>query len=94
MARAIHELSPRKDKPFIAVDCNIPNNIVESELFGVIANYPGFHNKEPLVGKFEQSHGSTLFLDEVTELSYEVQTKLLRVLQEKVICPLDLKNFV
>lgn len=92
VARAIHELSPRKVKPFIAVDCNIPYNIVESELFGVIANYPGFHNKEPLVGKFEQSHGSTLFLDEVTELSQEVQTKLLRVLQEKVICPLGSKE--
>lgn len=85
VARTIHDQSPRKDKPFIAVDCGaIPKDIANSELFGhVKGSFTGaVNNKE---GYFEAANGGTLFLDEVGNLSYEIQVKLLRALQEKVI---------
>jgi len=85
VARAIHDQSTRKDKPFIAVDCGaIPKDIANSELFGHIkGSFTGaINNKE---GYFEAANGGTLFLDEVGNLSYEIQVKLLRALQEKVI---------
>ena len=82
-ARAIHGFSPRKDKPFIAVNCAaLPESLLESELFG--------HEKgaftgaaERKLGRFELADGGTLFLDEVGEISPSSQTKLLRVLQEQ-----------
>jgi DNA-binding NtrC family response regulator len=85
IVKAIHRLSARKAKPLIKVNCAaIPINLVESELFG--------HEKgaftgalERRVGKFEQAAGGTLFLDEIGELPMEVQTKLLRAIQEKEI---------
>jgi DNA-binding NtrC family response regulator len=85
LVRAIHRLSSRKDKPLVKVNCAaIPINLVESELFG--------HEKgaftgalERRIGKFEQAGGGTLFLDEIGELPIEVQTKLLRAIQEKEI---------
>ena len=81
-ARAIHQHSPRRDEPFIAVNCGaIPQNLVESELFG--------HEKgaftganAPRKGHFESAHGGTLFLDEIGELPKDMQVRLLRVLQE------------
>lgn len=85
VARTIHDQSTRKDKPFIAVDCGaIPKDIANSELFGHIkGSFTGaINNKE---GYFEAADGGTLFLDEVGNLSYEIQVKLLRALQEKVI---------
>jgi len=85
LVKAIHRLSGRKTKPLIKVNCAaIPFNLVESELFG--------HERgaftgalERRIGKFEQAHGGTLFLDEIGELPMEVQTKLLRAIQEKEI---------
>ncbi|MBC7450383.1 MAG: sigma-54-dependent Fis family transcriptional regulator [Cytophagales bacterium] len=85
IARAIHDQSKRKDKPFIAVDCGaIPKDIASSELFGHVkgAFTSAINNKE---GFFETAEGGTLFLDEIGNLSYEIQVKLLRALQEKVI---------
>jgi transcriptional regulator with GAF, ATPase, and Fis domain/ActR/RegA family two-component response regulator len=85
LVKAIHRLSARKTKPLIKVNCAaIPVNLVESELFG--------HEKgaftgalERRIGKFEQANGGTIFLDEIGELPIEVQTKLLRAIQEKEI---------
>ncbi|TDE10797.1 sigma 54-interacting transcriptional regulator [Dyadobacter psychrotolerans] len=85
IADAIHRLSPRKNKPFIKVNCAaLPASLIESELFG--------HEKgaftgatEKRIGKFEQAEGGTIFLDEIGEMHFDAQVKLLRVLQEKEI---------
>jgi len=85
IADCIHRLSPRKDKPFVKVNCAaLPSTLIESELFG--------HEKgaftgaiEKRVGKFERAHQGTIFLDEIGEMTIELQVKLLRVLQEKYI---------
>jgi len=81
-ARAIHKLSPRKDTPMVAVNCAaLPASLVESELFGREAGaYTGALSKQ--IGRFEMADGSTLFLDEIAELSMELQAKLLRILQD------------
>ena len=85
VATAIHEASPRKDRPMIRVNCAaIPAALIESELFGRAKGaYTGALSKQ--IGRFELADGSTLFLDEVTELPMDAQSKLLRVLQEKQI---------
>jgi len=83
VAKAIHELSPRKNKPFIVVNCSAyPATLLESELFG--------HEKGAFTGairqktgRFEQAHGGTLFLDEIGEIPPSAQIKLLRILQTK-----------
>lgn len=82
LARAIHELSPRKDKPFIRVNCAaIPMGLVESELFGHERGvFTGADQRRP--GRFELAHGGTLFLDEIGEMPLEAQVKLLRVLED------------
>jgi two-component system nitrogen regulation response regulator NtrX len=81
-ARAIHDQSPRKDRPFVKVNCAaIPEELIESELFGVVKGaYTGaVADRE---GKFAQADTGTIFLDEVGDMSLKVQAKVLRVLQE------------
>lgn len=84
-ARLIHALSKRAQQPFIAINCGaIPENLVESELFGYEKGaFTGSYKSHK--GKFERAEGGTLFLDEVAELPLASQVKLLRVLQEKKI---------
>ncbi|MET3440578.1 DNA-binding NtrC family response regulator [Variovorax paradoxus] len=81
-ASMLHSISPRHDKPFVAVNCAaIPETLIESELFGVERGaYTGAGAARP--GRFERAHGGTLFLDEIGTLSYAAQGKLLRTLQE------------
>jgi len=84
MARAIHDLSPRRQRPMFCVSCAaIPPALIENELFGRERGaYTGAVSRQ--IGRFEAAHRSTLFLDEIGELSMAVQVKLLRVLQERV----------
>ncbi len=88
VARAIHQLSARKDRPFIVVNCGgIPPNLLESELFGYKTGaFTGATKEKP--GLFALAHKGTIFLDEVGELPPELQVKLLRVVQEKSFLPL------
>jgi len=88
VARTIHRLSHRANKPFVAVNCGaIPENLLESELFGFKKGaFTGAMNDR--VGLFEQANGGTFFLDEIGELSPVLQVKLLRVLEEGKIRPL------
>jgi len=88
IARALHNLSPRKDKPFIMVNCAaIPDNLLESELFGYVQG--AFTDaKKDKPGRFSLADGGSLFLDEIGEISPTMQVKLLRVIQEKEFEPL------
>ncbi len=87
-ARSLHLLSPRKDKPFIAVNCAaMPETLIEAELFGVEKGaFTGATSSRQ--GKFERAHGGTIFLDEIGTLSMASQAKLLRVLQEGEVEPI------
>jgi DNA-binding NtrC family response regulator len=83
VARAVHSLSTRKDKPFVALNCGaIPPTLIESELFGYERGaFTGADQRR--LGTFELAHGGTLFLDEIGELPLEMQGKFLRVLEER-----------
>jgi len=85
IARTIHELSNRKDKPFVAVDCGtLSKDLASSDLFGYVkGSFTGAANDKE--GNFEIANGGTLFLDEVANLSYDIQATLLRAIQEKKI---------
>ena len=94
IARAIQTASERSDKPFITVNCGaISENLVESILFGhEKGSFTGANSKH--LGKFQEAHTGTLFLDEVGELPLEMQVKLLRVLQEGEVDPIGSKRTV
>jgi two-component system NtrC family response regulator len=85
LARALHELSPRQSRRFVAINCAaIPETLLESELFGYEKGaYTGAARQT--LGKFEMADGGTLFLDEIGDLPVSLQAKLLRFLQERVI---------
>ena len=87
-ARAIHNLSPRRKKPFIAVSCAaLPDSLLESELFGYKAG--AFTDaRRDKAGRFALADGGTIFLDEIGDISPALQVRLLRVLQERVVEPL------
>jgi DNA-binding NtrC family response regulator len=83
IARAIHHHSPRRDRPFVKINCTaIPENLMESELFGYEKGaFTGANTSKP--GKFEQADTGTVFLDEIGDVPASIQVKLLRVLQER-----------
>lgn len=87
VARAIHSYSSRKDGKFMAINCGaIPENLMESELFGhEKGSFTGANERK--IGKFQWANDGTIFLDEIAELKPEMQVKLLRVLQEKKFLP-------
>jgi PAS domain S-box-containing protein len=82
MANAIHKMSTRKDRPFVTVNCSaLPQNLIESELFGREKGaFTGAHARQ--AGRFEVTDGGTIFLDEIGEMPLELQSKILRVLQD------------
>jgi len=92
IAHSIHVQSKRKDKPFIAVDCGaIPKELASSEFFGHLkGSFTGAVTDK--TGHFEAANGGTIFLDEVGNLSYEVQIQLLRALQERKVKPIGSNN--
>lgn len=83
VARGVHQASPRAHLPMVAVNCSaLPENLLEAELFGHVKGaFTGALQHR--IGRFEQAHASTLFLDEIGEMPLELQAKLLRVLQER-----------
>ncbi len=85
IARAVHELGDKKDGPFVAINCSaIPENLLESELFGhAKGSFTGAHDKK--IGLFEEANKGTLFLDEIGDLTLQLQSKILRVLQERKV---------
>jgi DNA-binding NtrC family response regulator len=93
-AKAIHFNSPRKDRPFVVVDCvTIPETLIESELFGHAKGaFTGASEKKK--GLIEMAHGGTLFFDEIGNVPVPIQAKLLRVLQEKEFRPIGEKKTV
>jgi two-component system nitrogen regulation response regulator GlnG len=88
VAKALHELSRRKARPFVALNmAAIPRELIESALFGhEKGSFTGAHTKQ--TGAFEQAMGGTLFLDEIGDMPMEAQTRLLRVLQEQQVMPI------
>ena len=92
VARAIHHLSARRKKPFVAVDCGaIPDTLIESELFGYERGaFTGAHQRKD--GQFSLAEGGSLFLDEIVNLPLPTQSKLLRALQERQVQPLGGKQ--
>jgi transcriptional regulator with PAS, ATPase and Fis domain len=89
LAQAIHNDSPRRDGPFVAVNCaSIPESLIESELFGYEEGAFTGARRKGAIGKLMQANGGTLFLDEIGDMPYSLQVRLLRVLQERVVTPL------
>jgi two-component system, NtrC family, response regulator AtoC len=87
VARTIHNLGPRRDRPWVAINCSaIPRELMESELFGYVKGaFTGA--AQTRLGRVEQAQGGTLFLDEIGDLDLALQTKMLRVLQEREFSP-------
>ncbi len=87
VARTIHNLGPRRERPWVAINCSaIPHDLMESELFGYVKGaFTGAVQNR--LGRLEQAQGGTLFLDEIGDLDPALQTKLLRVLQEREFSP-------
>ncbi|KQY22636.1 MULTISPECIES: sigma-54-dependent transcriptional regulator [Rhizobium/Agrobacterium group] len=94
VARALHDISARADRPLIAINCAaLPENLIESELFGHEAGaFPGA--LRPRYGKFEHGRGGTILLDEIGSLPFDLQAKFLRVLQDRVITRLGSNEIV
>jgi transcriptional regulator with PAS, ATPase and Fis domain len=85
-AQSIQNYSNRRDEPFVALNCGaIPKNLIESELFGYVGGAFTGAKSEGHPGKFEIADGGTLFLDEIGEMPYELQTRLLRVIEEGTV---------
>ena len=88
-AKAFHHSGPRHDKPFVALNCAaIPENLIESELFGYVGGAFTGARKEGYNGKIQQASGGTLFLDEIGDMPLALQARLLRVLQERIVVPI------
>jgi DNA-binding NtrC family response regulator len=87
VARAIHRYSDRANQPFVAINCAaIPRELLESELFGHVKGaFTGASQSRP--GKFREANQGTLFLDEIADMNLEMQAKILRVLQDKIVSP-------
>ncbi len=89
LAQAVHNDSPRKSGPFVAVNCaSIPETLIESELFGYEDGAFTGARKKGNIGKILQANGGTLFLDEIGDMPLNLQARLLRVLQERMVTPL------
>jgi len=92
-ATALHHASTRADQPLVAINCAaIPETLIESELFGYRGGSFTGARKEGMVGKLEQAHGGVLFLDEIGDMPLALQTRLLRVLEERQVVPLGGAN--
>ena len=88
IADAIHRLSPRRDGPLVKINCaSIPKELLESELFGYVPGAFTGASRQGQTGKFVQANGGTILLDEIAEMSLELQSKLLRVLQDRQVEP-------
>ena len=94
-ARALHASGPRPAGPFVAINCAaIPENLIESELFGHVAGAFTGARKEGHLGHLREAHGGTLFLDEIGDMPLALQTRLLRVLQERSVTPVGASKAV
>ena len=88
-ARAVHEASPRRERAFVAINCAaIPESLIEAELFGYSPGAFTGARKEGSIGRLREADGGTLFLDEIGDMPQAMQTRLLRVLQERQVAPL------
>ena len=88
-AAALHRASSRNGQPFVAINCAaIPESLIESELFGYRGGSFTGARKDGMIGKLEQAHGGILFLDEIADMPLALQTRLLRVLEERQVVPL------